>query len=145
MRADAHIPQSIGLYYFEIKVVHGHRGCMGIGLSKEGGDLNRMPGWDPSCYGYHGDDGNFFNSSGNGTPYGPKFGTGDVIGCGIDTMLYQIFFTKNGKHLGIAFSGTEPFEELFPTVGLKTPGEQLQVNFGQKPFLFDFENYSKVC
>ncbi|CAI2292536.1 unnamed protein product [Caenorhabditis sp. 36 PRJEB53466] len=144
VRADAPIPSSIGLYYFEVTIVHGHRGCMGVGLSKTGGELNRMPGWDSSCYGYHGDDGNFFSACGHGTAYGPKFGTGDVIGCGIDTLLREIFFTKNGKHLGTALKGNIPFEELYPTVGLKTPGEQIHVNFGQVPFVFNISNYSAV-
>uniref|UniRef100_A0A8R1HGV0 B30.2/SPRY domain-containing protein n=1 Tax=Caenorhabditis japonica TaxID=281687 RepID=A0A8R1HGV0_CAEJA len=141
VRSDYPIPSSIGLYYFEVEIRHGIRGCLGVGLSKEGGDLNRMPGWDPSCFGYHGDDGNFFSACGHGSSYGPKFVTGDVIGCGIDTLLYHVFFTKNGKHLGIAYRGSEPFEKLYPTVGLKTPGEQLHANFGQKSFMFDYDNY----
>jgi hypothetical protein len=33
-------------------------------------------GWDKQSYGYHGDDGNSFCSSGNGQPYGPTFTTG---------------------------------------------------------------------
>lgn len=33
---------------------------------------------------------------------------------------------------------------LFPCVGLRTPGEQLDVNFGQKPFKFDILNYVHV-
>lgn len=30
---------------------------------------------------------------------------------------------------------------MYPTVGLQTPGELIEANFGQKPFLFDFESY----
>lgn len=39
----------------------------------------RIPlvGWDKQSYGYHGDDGNSFCSSGNGQPYGPTFTTGN--------------------------------------------------------------------
>lgn len=142
VRADNYIPSSVGTYYFEVRILHGHRGCMGVGLSKHGGELNRMPGWDPHCFGYHGDDGNFFSACGHGKPYGPRFGTGDVIGCGIDTVLNYVFFTKNGKHLGIAYQGTfGELEEMYPTVGLKTPGERVHVNFGQSEFVFDFEAY----
>ncbi|CAL2027478.1 unnamed protein product [Caenorhabditis brenneri] len=144
VRADAPIPLSVGVYYFEVKVIQGHRGCMGIGLSKHGGELNRMPGWDAQCYGYHGDDGNFFSACGNGKPYGPKFETGDVIGCGMDTLLNLIFFTKNGKHLGIAYKGQpNQMDKLYPTVGMKNPGERLSVNFGQHKFMFNFELYRK--
>jgi hypothetical protein len=28
---------------------------------------------------------------------------------------------------------------LYPTVGLQTPGEMIDANFGQEPFLFDIE------
>ncbi|KAF1769693.1 hypothetical protein GCK72_001510 [Caenorhabditis remanei] len=145
VRADFHIPASVGTYYFEVSILHGHRGCMGVGLSKQGGELNRMPGWDPHCYGYHGDDGNFFSACGHGTAYGPKFGTGDVIGCGIDTTLNMVFFTKNGKHLGVALE-CKPgeLEDLYPTVGLKTPGERLVANFGQTEFMFDFDGYRDI-
>lgn len=45
------------------------------------------------------------------------------------------FYTKNGHHLGIAFRDLPP--RLYPTVGLQTPGEIVDANFGQKPFQFD--------
>lgn len=35
-------------------------------------------------------------------------------------------------------------EPLFPTIGLRTPGEVIEANFGQKPFLFDFLAEAKV-
>ena len=40
----------------------------------------RLPGWDKHSYGYHGDDGHSFCSSGQGQKYGPTFTTGDVVG-----------------------------------------------------------------
>lgn len=62
-------------------------------------------GWDKNSYGYHGDDGHSFCSSGTGQPYGPTFTTGDVIGCGVNLVDNTCFYTKNGHHLGIAFRG----------------------------------------
>ena len=53
---------------------------MGVGLSAQGVNMNRLPGWDKHSYGYHGDDGNSFCSSGTGQAYGPTFTTNDVIG-----------------------------------------------------------------
>lgn len=67
---------------------------------------NRTPpqvGWDKQSYGYHGDDGNSFSSSGNGQTYGPTFTTGDVIGCCVNFVNNTCFYTKNGVDLGIAF------------------------------------------
>ena len=58
-------------------------------------------GWEANSYGYHGDDGNVFRCSGSGTPYGPKFTTGDVIGCCINFVDKNCFFTKNGNSLGM--------------------------------------------
>ena len=33
---------------------------------------------------------------------------------------------------------------LYPTVGLQTPGEVVEANFGQKPFVYDIEEVMKV-
>jgi len=33
---------------------------------------------------------------------------------------------------------------LFPTVGLQTPGEVVEANFGRCPFVFDIEDYVQV-
>ena len=105
VRTTHPIPAACGLYYFEVKIVSkGRDGYMGIGLSAHGVNVNRLPGWDKHSYGYHGDDGNSFCSSGTGQPYGPTFTTGDVIGCGINLVDNTAFYTKNGHHLGIAFT-----------------------------------------
>lgn len=34
---------------------------------------------------------------------------------------------------------------MYPTVGLQTPGEVVDANFGQKPFVYDIEEVMKVC
>lgn len=133
------IPAACGLYYFEVKIVSkGRDGYMGIGLSAHGVNVNRLPGWDKHSYGYHGDDGHSFCSSGTGQPYGPTFTTGDVIGCGVNLVDNTAFYTKNGHHLGIAFTDLPP--NLYPTVGLQTPGEVVDANFGQEPFVFDIDD-----
>lgn len=105
VRTTHSIPAACGLYYFEVKIVSkGRDGYMGIGLSAHGVNVNRLPGWDKHSYGYHGDDGHSFCSSGTGQPYGPTFTTGDVIGCGVNLVDNTAFYTKNGCHLGIAFT-----------------------------------------
>ncbi|GBM39134.1 Ran-binding protein 9 [Araneus ventricosus] len=142
VRATHPIPAACGLYYFEVKIVSkGRDGYMGVGLSAQGVNMNRLPGWDKHSYGYHGDDGHSFCSSGTGQPYGPTFTTGDVIGCGVNLIDNTCFYTKNGHHLGVAFSDLPP--NLYPTVGLQTPGEVVDANFGQSPFVFDIEDMMK--
>ncbi|XP_066874440.1 ran-binding protein 10 isoform X1 [Kogia breviceps] len=142
VRATHPIPAACGIYYFEVKIVSkGRDGYMGIGLSAQGVNMNRLPGWDKHSYGYHGDDGHSFCSSGTGQPYGPTFTTGDVIGCCVNLINGTCFYTKNGHSLGIAF--TDLPANLYPTVGLQTPGEIVDANFGQQPFLFDIEDYMR--
>ena len=34
--------------------------------------------------------------------------------------------------------------KLYPTIGLKKPGDHVLVNFGQVPFQFDIDGYMKV-
>jgi Ran-binding protein 9/10 len=61
-----------------------------------------MPGWDYLSTGYHGDDGKlYYSDSHRGKIYGPKYSTGDIVGCGINFITKEIFFTKNGRNLGI--------------------------------------------
>lgn len=119
VRADYPIPRQSGIYYYEVTVVgKGKEGSVhveigswvrmltmdhsliGIGFSSSKVALHRLPGWEPESWGYHGDDGFSFCSTSSGKAYGPKFGTADVIGCGINFRNNTAFFTKNGVNLG---------------------------------------------
>jgi hypothetical protein len=73
---------------------------MGIGLSTSDVNLNRLPGWDKGSYGYHGDDGHSFCSSGSGIVYGPTFTTDDFVGCCVNFLDNSCFYTRNGYNLG---------------------------------------------
>lgn len=140
IRTTYPIPTSCGIYYFEVKVISkGRDGYMGIGLSTSNVSLSRLPGWDKNSFGYHGDDGNMFCSSGTGQPYSQTFTTGDVIGCCLNLIEGTCFYTKNGSNLGIAFRDLPT--NLHPTVGLQTPGEVVEANFGQDSFVFQIDDY----
>jgi hypothetical protein len=116
--------------------------CVAIGLASHDFSLHtRMPGWDPNSFGYHGDDGGIFHASGSMVQqYGPTYGVGDVVGCGIDFLKGHLFYTLNGKYLGAAFSNLSTAvlqQDWFPVVGLDS-NCLVQVNFGcEKPFCFD--------
>ncbi|KAF2150745.1 SPRY-domain-containing protein [Myriangium duriaei CBS 260.36] len=140
VRSDHPIPQECGLYYYEVTIMsRGKEGLIGIGFSGTKPSLNRLPGWEADSWGYHGDDGYTFACSSAGKTYGPKFSALDVVGCGINFRTGAAFFTKNGIFLGDAFQGIK-LDRLYPSVGIKKPGEHLRTNFGQTPFVFDIDS-----
>lgn len=118
VRADFPMPRQCGIYYYEITVISKGRDgqvirplplmiadfqtrrMIGVGFSGPKVALSRIPGWEPDSYAYHGDDGQVFSNTTSGKAYGPKFGTLDVIGCGLNFRTNTAFFTKNGHMLG---------------------------------------------
>jgi Ran-binding protein 9/10 len=165
VRADHPIPAACGIYYYEVTILsRGNQGfvffhlCVtnsrfiGLGFCRASVTLNRLPGWEPDSWGYHGDDGHSFCCQGIGKTYGPTFTTGDIVGCCINFRKNIAFYTKNGVELDTAFQnltfdtpGKTGKGDFYPSVGLRTPGEHVRVNFGQKPFVFDIGGYVLVC
>ena len=122
--------------------------CVAIGLSrKEFSSTLRMPGWDSYSYGYHGDDGGIFHSRGDMIRvYGPQYGVGDCVGCGVNYANGGIFFTLNGDFLGYAWCNERIISDgkvdLYPTIGVDSPNP-LACNFGhERPFTFDFSRFA---
>ncbi|GJJ71317.1 Ran-binding protein 9/10 [Entomortierella parvispora] len=142
IRANRSIPPQCGVYYYEVHIKSkGQSGYIGVGVCNSTVALDRLPGWEPQSWGYHGDDGNSFGGCGNGRPFGPVFTTGDTVGCGVNFRDMSLFYTKNGTYLGVAFRDLKG--TLYPTVGMRTTGEILEANFGQREFVFDIERHVK--
>lgn len=110
-----------------------------------------MPGMDHNSHGYHSREGSKY-AEGRGIAYGPQYGAGDVVGCGVDFSANTAYFTKNGEHLGgsklharktskklrhgeigIAFTGIKG--RLLPVVTIAR-GVCVKANFGQQDFVF---------
>ncbi|KAK5134671.1 hypothetical protein LTR08_006186 [Meristemomyces frigidus] len=137
IRSDHPMPRECGMYYFEVTILsRGKDGMIGIGVSGKRANLNRLPGWEGDSWAYHGDDGFSFACTASGKAYGPRYSSQDTIGCGVNFRTGNAFFTKNGVYLGVAFTGMRN-HGLYPSIGIKKPGEHLRVNFGRTPFVFD--------
>jgi hypothetical protein len=106
-----------------------------------------MPGWDEESWGYHGDDGGLhYNDDRSHREYGPTYGEGDTIGCGVDYQRGHIFFTLNGRYLGIAWHmELEMSRRMFyPTLAMREGMPPIECNFGEHPFRFQLGNYNMV-
>ena len=137
IRTEWPCPQRSLVYYYEVHIADsGSRGAIAVGLADKAFCLNRQPGWEQNSYAYHGD-GRRYAETERGENYGPRFATGDIIGCGLLSERREVFFTKNGTHLGVAF--TDVSAVVYPTVGLHSPGERVTLNLGGAPFAFDID------
>ncbi|CAB5200315.1 unnamed protein product [Rhizophagus irregularis] len=105
----------------------------------------RLPGCDIHSVGFHSDEGKTFHNEGyTGSKYAKKWGeVNDVIGCGYCPITGQIFFTMNGKNLGIAYASL--FYNWYPTIGSSNRFCSLNVNFGQKEFKYKEANGMSVA
>ena len=80
VRANVCVPSVLPIYYFEVEVISkGREGYIGVGFCTADVNMDRLPGWEPQSYGYHGDDGNAFRSDGKGRKYGPRFAQGTLL------------------------------------------------------------------
>lgn len=151
VKSKSPISRNLSICYFEIFVISsGRSGTIGLGMTTENYPLDQQPGWCDGGWGYHGDDGNkywFADEKCNNEFFGPCYGTGDIIGCGINNVTSQMFFTKNGFVIdSVAFDNiSSSTQNLYPFVCLGSYGEKIILNFGQIPFLwnFDIENTFK--
>lgn len=148
-RANYAIPQSVPAFYFEVLVEadgneadeagSGSGARVAVGLYRDGLPLEGVPGHNSYAYGgdaaalYHTRDGELQIAE-----LGPKtgYGVGDVVGCALDTRHGSLYFTLNGTPLGTPLTGLRG--RFYPCVWLMKDKARVRVNFGQRPFRFDF-------
>lgn len=121
-----------------------------------------MPGWGKDSYGLHADDGGFFNQRPFGITFCEPWSSGDtckichqyyivygdltllsVVGLGINYATKQLFITRNGTLMGTLGKKLRNLMHLHATIGINYLDNKCRVNFGQKPFEFNLENYLK--
>ena len=56
----------------------------------------------------------------------------------LNRVDHTISFTKNGMDLGVAFHDVRE-ERLYPTVGMRTPDEEVLANFGSNSYRANIE------
>lgn len=78
LRANVPIPADIGVHYYEVEVLECGEGYLTVGWMQSQVSLNRLVGWDPGSWGWHGVDGQTFEGSvgrGEGNDFGDAWGS----------------------------------------------------------------------
>ncbi len=70
--------------------------------------------------------------------FGEPFGKGDCIGCYIDLDNQEIYFTKNGVDLGLAFTipKSQSQKTFFPAIVLKVSSSKVKRWFSNNVYSF---------
>uniref|UniRef100_A0A7S2RUY4 B30.2/SPRY domain-containing protein n=1 Tax=Mucochytrium quahogii TaxID=96639 RepID=A0A7S2RUY4_9STRA len=135
------------VFYYEVKIsrlVVGGTMALGLTAKRESSSPLGYPGWQPGSHGLH-SVGELFSGSihfyqKRQRSFSPPFSPRDTIGCGWCPHKRSIFFTLNGKLLGVAFhlSNDEDDEGdgLYPVIGFRSAGVAVVANFGASPFLW---------
>lgn len=141
IRANCSIPTGIGVHYYEVEVLDaGRLRYVSVGWMSAHSALNRLVGWDKGTWGWHCDDGNSFAGQNHGNEFTEPWGSGDIVGAGIDFSTGRAFFTRNGELVGSAFADLP--QHLYPAVGMRSPRESVAVNFAG-PFKYDIDAHVK--
>ncbi|TMW55868.1 hypothetical protein Poli38472_008516 [Pythium oligandrum] len=147
--------------YFEVTM----KGCGSVGMvslsepascKAYGYGSDEHLGWKGVSFGYHGNDGDFVYNDGSAKyggewkPFGPSWGGMNTqsadgasvytIGCGLNMATRELFFTLNGKLIGVA-PVTVPVGDYAAAVSLHEFHDKAIVNAGSAPFQFDVEGY----
>ncbi|KAI1706434.1 SPRY domain-containing protein [Ditylenchus destructor] len=154
VRTEIRIPAKLLAYYYEVTIVNpGKAKFIAIGFGRNRKDMEGLPGCQESDRGFHFNDGRFYDgdyTKGEQYHNGSPVEDGAVYGCGVDFRTNLMFFTKNGVIIafeppivGSSRKMSYGLGHLYPIVGLCGPNTQLDTNFGEKAFLFDFKSYYK--
>nr|AFA25948.1 RBP-1 protein [Globodera pallida]AFA26016.1 RBP-1 protein [Globodera pallida] len=125
-----------GISYYEMQI-SAITASVSIGLATKEMPLDKWVGYVKGTYSYD-SRGYFWGhevagcSHLNKHPFikVPKFGEGDVVGCGVNLEKRQIFYTLNGELLEPAGLPIDHDADLFPCITVYAPGTKIEANFG---------------
>ncbi|EEA05712.1 SPRY domain-containing protein [Cryptosporidium muris RN66] len=141
VQSDMPIPTNCQVYYFEVLIIESqNQAKCTVGIAARYYWTNREPGADKASIGYRGEDGKKIVNGNRYESFGPSFGKGDIIGCGIDFNANSVFFTLNGRFIGIATDVLDCVD-YYPTISLYHSQDIVYANFGSKNFAFHLEEY----
>jgi nitrate reductase NapE component len=135
---DRAIPiHSTKVCYYEVTVIQPG-GATGVGFATDALNQESYPGWEPDSLGWHSDDACLFYQNARSwhdrRKYGQLWAPGDVIGAGYDVVKREIFYTRNGEMVGVAFAEVEP-QPYRSCVAIKE-GADVIFNHGAAPFKY---------
>ena len=163
IRAARQLQPLVGnIGYFEVTGLHGSSVGLVRGPAYNPASYTGHIGWKRTSYALHSDDGSkwrkdrSFSCGEQGQPYHPAgFGPNATVGVGIDFGERSLFFTLNGRFLGVAFTDVDPSRpgsatallptSLYPVVALHEPGDSARFNMGRERFAFDLEAHALSC
>ncbi|OII76821.1 SPRY domain-containing protein [Cryptosporidium andersoni] len=141
VQSDIPIPTNCQVYYFEVLIIESQiQARCTIGIATRYYWTNREPGADKASIGYRGEDGKKIVNGNRYESFGPSFGKGDTIGCGVDFNANSVFFTLNGRFIGIATDVLDCVD-YYPTISLYHSQDIVYANFGSKNFAFHLKEY----
>ncbi|ROT73610.1 E3 ubiquitin-protein ligase RNF123 [Penaeus vannamei] len=124
-----------GKWQYELML--GTKGVMQVGWATNNCHFSQEKGVGdtPDSYAYDGNRQRKWNVA--TYKYGAMWQCGDIISCTMDLDDGIVYFFRNGKPLGPAFSNIKMGSEVayFPAVSLAL-GESLSINFGATPFRY---------
>ena len=147
IQTTEHIVTKRTIYYFEVTVVGiGSQNLITIGFSKKGFPQKEQVGNIEKSYGYKANGSIFcskrvveFISLFQQEGAFAKFNINNTVGCGVVLPTSEIFFLIDGNVNNIVYKRVDT-KDLYPTISLGYPNDEVRVNFGQHSFKFDVES-----
>eukprot|EP00456_Euglypha_rotunda_P012586 TRINITY_DN13601_c0_g1_i2.p1 TRINITY_DN13601_c0_g1~~TRINITY_DN13601_c0_g1_i2.p1 ORF type:complete len:524 (+),score=57.83 TRINITY_DN13601_c0_g1_i2:1-1572(+) len=122
-----------------------------IGMYQEGMALEGYPGYNSFAFSTRRGEVHYsHNTDVMRRLFGEACGkAGDVIGCGYHIKFNKrsVFFTLNGKKIGSPIERQSmhgSFPQMHPAAWLQCKGGKLKFNFGQEPWMFNFEEIGRA-